>query len=60
GKFVQCASAHWYHRDCQLTVDSAAVCPHCGLDSPLTDVILSMKSIKNPVFLPQQKPPKKV
>ncbi|XP_023727784.1 histone-lysine N-methyltransferase EHMT2 isoform X3 [Cryptotermes secundus] len=60
GKFVQCASAHWYHRDCQLTVDSASVCPHCGLDSPHTDVILTMRSGKNPVFLPQQKPPKKV
>ncbi|XP_021933678.1 histone-lysine N-methyltransferase EHMT2 isoform X2 [Zootermopsis nevadensis] len=60
GKFVQCASAHWYHRDCQLTVDSASACPHCGLNSPNTDVMLTMRSGKNPVFLPQQKPPKKV
>ncbi|PSN49961.1 hypothetical protein C0J52_08773 [Blattella germanica] len=60
GKFVQCASLHWYHRDCQLTVASSSVCPHCGLDSPANDVILSMRSGKNPVFLPQQKPPKKV
>ncbi|XP_069690124.1 histone-lysine N-methyltransferase EHMT2 isoform X2 [Periplaneta americana] len=60
GKFVQCSSLHWYHRDCQLTVNSVPVCPHCGLDSPHKDVILTMRSGKNPVFLPQQKPPKKV
>ena len=57
---MQCASSHWYHRDCQLIEESAAMCPHCGLDSPQTDVSLCMRTIKNPVFLPQQKPPKKV
>lgn len=59
GRFLQCASSHLYHQECQLIVKDKPLCPHCGLDSPQNESILTFGTYKNPVFLPQQKPPKK-
>ncbi|KAK7873213.1 hypothetical protein R5R35_011296 [Gryllus longicercus] len=59
GRFFQCASMHFYHEECQLLVKDKSLCPHCGLDSPQNECILTFGTYKNPVFLPQQKPPKK-
>nr|XP_018903035.1 PREDICTED: histone-lysine N-methyltransferase EHMT2 isoform X1 [Bemisia tabaci]XP_018903036.1 PREDICTED: histone-lysine N-methyltransferase EHMT2 isoform X1 [Bemisia tabaci] len=60
GRFVQCESFHQYHRECELMLDGKPTCPHCGQDSPKSDVLLSLGEHKNPVFFPFQKPPKVV
>ncbi|KAK3928595.1 Histone-lysine N-methyltransferase EHMT2 [Frankliniella fusca] len=55
GRFVQCPSLHYYHRDCQLMIAGKPQCPHCGLDSPPDEVSISLGVQKYPVFLPHQK-----
>lgn len=55
GRFVQCPSLHYYHRDCQLMIAGKPQCPHCGLESPPDEVSISLGVKKYPVFLPHQK-----
>lgn len=55
GRFTQCASNHQYHRECQITLGNLPCCPHCTLQTPDYDVMITMRCARKPVFLPKQK-----
>lgn len=40
--------------------NNISTCPHCGDETPPKSVVISIQSQKDPVFLPQQRPPRTV
>ncbi|KAK5649751.1 hypothetical protein RI129_000780 [Pyrocoelia pectoralis] len=55
GQFVQCEAKHQYHRECQLTIGDNNYCPHCGVITSDSDILITMHSSRKPIFLPLQK-----
>lgn len=59
GKYLMCKYKHHFHKACWVENDNEMVpCPHCGDDAPPKIVSISLHSSKDPVFLPQQRPPR--
>lgn len=74
GHFVMCPRSHLFHKDCAtkfilnapFTAAAEFVCPtlvlrcpHCGVDAPDRETLISMRCRTVPVFVPyQQRPPK--
>lgn len=58
---MMCRSMHHFHKLCSLENEHGVlICPHCGDDTPPKSVIMVMNSVKDPIVLPQQKPPRTV
>lgn len=71
GCFVLCPKNHFFHRDCatkfilntpfdpqnpQFTCPSLVLkCPHCGIDAPQTDTMVTMRCSSVPIFTTSQK-----
>ncbi|XP_076233464.1 histone-lysine N-methyltransferase G9a [Calliopsis andreniformis] len=55
GRFVQCINGHQYHRECEVYPNKKGVCPHCGSESTLYDVMVAMSGLRKPVFIPTRK-----
>ncbi|XP_017789410.1 PREDICTED: histone-lysine N-methyltransferase EHMT2 [Habropoda laboriosa] len=55
GRFVQCINGHQYHRECEIYPNKKGVCPHCGNESTVYDVMVTMGGLRKPVFIPTRK-----
>lgn len=71
GCFVLCPKNHFFHRDCatkfilnqpfdpqnpEFTCPTLVLkCPHCGVDAPDTDTIVTMRCSSVPIFTTSQK-----
>ncbi|KAK2584128.1 hypothetical protein KPH14_006564 [Odynerus spinipes] len=55
GRFVQCTNGHQYHRECEIYPNKKGACPHCGSESTIYDVMVTVSGMRRPVFIPTRK-----
>lgn len=55
GRFVRCTNGHQYHKECEVYPNKKAACPHCGSESTIYDVIVTVSGMRRPVFIPTRK-----